>query len=78
LNIRKTKEVPDVVDDTATGIEAKKERVKLNLSLRQMGALLSTSQTYVFDLERGHRSWNEDIISRYVTALKKHKKKASK
>ena len=74
MSIKKTMKMPDGIDNKLTGEDARKQREKAGLSLREMAELMSTSSTYVFDLEHGNRNWNEDMIKRYETALKKASK----
>ncbi len=56
-------------DDIATGAAIRMARERAGLSLRDIGELIGVSAPYISDLERGRRSWNEDLFKRIVSAI---------
>ena len=51
------------------GKRARKERLRLGVSLRGMARLLKVTPTYLCDLEYGRRSWQGPKARRYLKLL---------
>lgn len=58
------------IDQVALGECMRKERVKADLSLREMGARLGVSHAYIWDMETGRRSWSDRVRKKFLEALK--------
>lgn len=59
-----------VPDPSYHGKEARKRRKEAGLSLREVARRMNFSVAYVSDLELGRRGWNDDLMKRYLKALK--------
>jgi predicted transcriptional regulator len=53
----------------ATGINARQERQRRGISLREIARRMQFSPAYISDLERGLRNWQMETIKRYEKAL---------
>lgn len=63
------KKVASSIDSVASGRIARAARIKARLSLRRVATAMGYSAPYVSDLEKGRRSWNTDLWSRYEAAI---------
>lgn len=59
-----------VLDPREIGAHMRNLREKSKRSLRTIAANMGLSAPYVSDLERGNRSFTEELIARYKEALK--------
>lgn len=62
------------IDNAATGAMARAMRVKSGKSLRSVATTLGFTASFLSDLERGHRNWNEDLLQRFVKAVERKTK----
>jgi predicted transcriptional regulator len=58
-----------IIDSVLTGDSARKERRKQGKTLREIGAFLEVGVSYICDLEHGRKTWNENLVKRYESAL---------
>lgn len=58
-----------VIDHIATGQIARRERVKLNLSLREVAKKMGISAPFLSDLERGRRNWTAKHLNGFNNAI---------
>lgn len=58
-----------VPDPAYQGKEARAQRKKAGLSLREVARRMDFSVAYVGDLELGRRGWNNELLRRYLYAL---------
>lgn len=56
-------------DDRAIGERMRKKREAKDISLRDLGARLGLTASYLCDLELGRRRWSPKNIKRYTEAL---------
>jgi predicted transcriptional regulator len=47
------------IDHAATGAAARKERIALGVSIREMAHRIGWSAAYLSDLEKGRRCWTD-------------------
>lgn len=59
----------EVIDSQKTAEKARIAREKLNLSLREVARRMAISAAYLSDLERGNRSWSQDVCDWFEDAL---------
>lgn len=45
-------------------------RLKAGAPLEKVAAFIGVKRQYIYDLERGNRRWNQDLITKYQNALK--------
>ena len=60
-----------VLDPRMVGQQMRELREHNDVSVREVARRLNLSAPYVSDLELGRRSFNEELIERYKSALKK-------
>lgn len=58
-----------VTDHKETGNLAKTARVAAGLALREVARRMGVSATFVCDLEKGRRNWNEKVLESYRDAI---------
>lgn len=59
-----------VPDPAYHGKEARARRKQAGLSLREVARRMGFSVAYVGDLELGRRGWNDELMKRYIRALR--------
>ena len=64
--LTKTVEVPD---HEATGRQMREARVAVGLSLREVSRRMKLSASFVSDLERGRRNWNDYMVASFEAAI---------
>jgi len=57
------------INHVATGAAFRKQRMARKLSIRDLGAALDLSASYICDLENGKRQWNQKLHHRFVAAI---------
>jgi predicted transcriptional regulator len=59
-----------IYDDQQTGARARKARLSAGLTQGKIARRMKISVGYVSDLELGQNRWTEELVSRYIRALK--------
>jgi transcriptional regulator with XRE-family HTH domain len=59
----------EVVDDRATGEDARKYRENKGVSLRSVAKQMGISAPYLSDLELGRRNWSQTLLVRFKDAV---------
>lgn len=59
-----------VIDHVATGAAMRKRRKALSISSKHVADKLGFHKSYLSDLEAGRRNWSEELVTRYLYALK--------
>ncbi|HNR70411.1 MAG TPA: helix-turn-helix transcriptional regulator [Verrucomicrobiota bacterium] len=57
------------------GSQMKAERVRLGLSLEELGKAVGYSRQHIHSLERGERRWSSRLVERFNDALHHHAEK---
>lgn len=56
------------LDHAAVGASMRRLRTARGLSLQEISRRLDLSLSYVSDLERGRRNWNDELVERFKRA----------
>lgn len=59
-----------VVDDMATGYNARSIRRKSGMSMKEMADFMKISTPYLSELERGKRRWSPVLVNKFNQAKK--------
>lgn len=67
-----TKDVTEI-DHARTGRALREYRETADLSLRAIANEMGISPPYLSDLERGNRKWSEELVDKFMKAMKNAK-----
>jgi transcriptional regulator with XRE-family HTH domain len=60
-----------VQDCDATGLALRNMRKETGISLREVARRMNITPPYLSDLERGNRTWTDELCERFQKALRK-------